>query len=117
MRFSLFLLATVCLGQPSLEKSAVTGRVVSAASGSPLKKASVWLEPFSATRGVNGERSVAQGATITDAEGRFTIAGIDPGNYLILAQRVGYLDQGFGAALPQVVGPPVTLNAGEMLLD
>jgi protocatechuate 3,4-dioxygenase beta subunit len=78
-----------------------------------LKKASVWLETFSATRGVNGERSVALPATITDAEGRFALSGIEPGNYLLMAQRIGYLDQGFGAADPQVVGPPLSLAPGE----
>ena len=36
----------------------------------------------------------------TDAEGRFTLDDIDPGSYFLLAQRVGYLDQGYGAADP-----------------
>jgi uncharacterized protein (DUF2141 family) len=114
MRSILFLLAAAAFAQTAPEKSAITGRVVSAATGSPLKKASVWLEPFSPTRGVNGERSVALPATVTDAEGRFTLDGVEPGNYLLMAQRVGYLDQGFGAPDPQVVGPPLTLAAGEI---
>ena len=107
----------VCLAQPPQEKSAIAGRVVNAASGAPLKKASVWLEAFSATRGVNGAPTVAAPATTTDAEGRFSLEGIEPGSYLLLAQRIGYLDQGYGAPAPQLVGPPLNLNAGETLRD
>jgi protocatechuate 3,4-dioxygenase beta subunit len=117
MRFTLILLAAVCLAQPSKDKSAITGRVINAATGAPLKKASVWLEAFSPTRGVTGAPTVAAPATITDAEGRFTLDGIDPGSYLLLAQRVGYLDQGYGAPAPQLVGPPLDLSAGESMHD
>jgi protocatechuate 3,4-dioxygenase beta subunit len=113
MRLSLVLLASVCFAQSGAEKAALTGSVSSAATGAPLKKASVWLEEFSPERGVNGARSVSLPATTTDAEGRFTLSGIEPGSYLLLAQRVGYLDQGFGAPVPQIVGPPLVLKAGE----
>ena len=117
MRFTLVLLTAVCCAQPAPEKSAISGRVVSASTGSPLKKASVWLELFSPTRGVNGERTVALPATTTDAEGRFSLDRIDPGSYLLLVQRVGYLDQGYGATTPQIVGPPLVLNPGETRRD
>jgi len=113
MRSTLFFLAAVALAQTAPEKSAITGRVVSSSTGTPLKKASVWLEPFSPTRGVNGERSVALPSTTTDAEGRFTIDGVQPGSYLLMAHRVGYLDQGYGAPAPQIIGPPLVVNAGE----
>src|SRR4051812_9255184 len=116
MRLLFLLLAVTCFAQTQ-EKSAITGRVVSASTGAPLKKASVWLEAFSATRGVNGQPSVALPATTTDAEGRFTLDGIEPGSYFLLAQRIGYLDQGYGAAGPQLVGPPIDLTAGQTMSD
>ncbi len=116
MRLTLILFALACSAQTQ-EKSALAGRVVSAVTGAPLKKASVWLEAFSPTRGVNGSPSVALPATTTDAEGRFTLDNIDPGNYFLLAKRVGYLDQGYGAAEPQVVGPPLDLSAGRTMGD
>lgn len=117
MRFTLALLAAACFAQPAPEKSAITGRVVNASTGGPLKKAAVWLEAFSATRGVNGERTVTLPATVTDAEGRFTLDQLPPGDYLLAAKRVGYLDQGYGASAPLVVGPPLTVKPGETLRD
>ena len=116
MRLSLILFALACFAQTQ-ERSAVAGRVVSAVTGAPLKKASVWLEPFSPTRGVNGAPSVSLPAATTDAEGRFTLDDVEPGSYFLLAQRVGYLDQGYGAPDPQVVGPPLDLTAGQTLRD
>src|SRR3982750_2404510 len=116
MRLTLFLLAVACSAQTQ-EKSTGVGRVTNAATGAPLRKAAVWLEAFSANRGVNGATSVALPAATTDADGRFTLDGIDPGAYFLLARRNGYLDQGFGAAAPQVVGPPLDLTAGQTLTD
>src|SRR5438067_9249647 len=116
MRLTLILLSVACFAQAQ-EKSAIAGRVINAATGAPLNKASVWLETFSPTRGVSGSPSVALPATSTDAEGRFTLDGLEPGSYLLLAQRTGYLDQGYGAPAPQLVGPPLKLSAGETMRD
>jgi hypothetical protein len=66
---------------------------------------------------VNGTPGVALPATTTDAEGRFTLDNIEPGSYFLLAQRVGYLDQGYGAPEPQVVGSPIDLTAGQTMSD
>src|SRR5262249_44983123 len=56
-------------------------------------------------------------AAVTDANGHFLIEGVEPGTYLLSARRAGYLDQGYAAHDPQVVGPPVKLNAGDRLSD
>jgi protocatechuate 3,4-dioxygenase beta subunit len=102
---------------PEKALCSVEGRVFSAATGAPLKKAAVWLELFSPTRGVNGPPTVAGPAATTDANGRFVLDGVEPGSYLLSAQRIGYLDQGYGARMPQVVGPPLKLGAGDRLTD
>lgn len=115
MRWIILFTASVCLAQSAPEKSGITGRVLSAATGAPLKKASVWLEEFVPARGVTGSPTVP--AVTTDAEGRFALEGVAPGSYLLLAKRTGYLDQGYGASGPDVVGPPVELAPGETKRD
>ncbi len=116
-------IAVVCLAASgsgflrAADKCVIRGRVLSAATGAPLKKAAVWVEAFSPTRGVNGTPAVSGPATVTDAEGRFTLDNLDPGSYLLSARRTGYLDQGFGAPEPEVVGPPVKLAPGDTLGD
>jgi protocatechuate 3,4-dioxygenase beta subunit len=102
---------------PEKALCAVEGRVFSAVTGAPLKKAAVWLEAFSPTRGVNGPPTVSGPAATTDANGHFLLEGVEPGSYLLSAQRTGYLDQGYGARDPQVVGPPLKLSAGDRLTD
>jgi protocatechuate 3,4-dioxygenase beta subunit len=102
---------------PEKALCAVEGRVISAATGAPLKKAAVWLEAFSPTRGVNGPPTVSGAAATTDANGRFVLDGVEAGSYFLSAQRTGYLDQGYGARDPQVVGPPLKLNAGDRMTD
>jgi len=109
------LVAAACCAAQTSDKCVIRGQVVSAATGAPLKKAAVWVEAFSPTRGVNGAPPVSHPPTVTDAEGHFTLANLDPGIYLLSARRNGYLDQGYGAAEPEVVGPPVKLAPGDAL--
>jgi protocatechuate 3,4-dioxygenase beta subunit len=104
------------LAQPP-EKCVIRGRVLNAVTGAPLKRATVWVEPFSPTRGVNGAPSVSGPSATTDAEGRFALDNVDPGSYLLSARRSGYLDQGYGAAEPDVVGPPLKLSPADTLAD
>jgi protocatechuate 3,4-dioxygenase beta subunit len=99
------------------EECAIEGRVVNALTGAPLKKTLVWVEPFSPSRGVNHEPTVTGPSTVTDAQGRFRLAEVEAGSYFLSARRTGYLNQGYGAEEPDVVGPPVKLAAGDRLGD
>jgi protocatechuate 3,4-dioxygenase beta subunit len=104
------------LAQPP-EKCLIRGRVLNVLTGEPLKRASVWVEPFSPTRGVMAAPTVSGPSAVTDAEGRYTLSNLEPGAYLISARRNGYLAQGYGAAAPEVVGPPVKLTPGAAMGD
>lgn len=73
------LLAALVAGRPAAAQSTgtVAGRVTEAAGGAPLADAQVQIlnQPLAAT---------------TNAEGRFTIAGVRPGRVTLAVVRIGY---------------------------
>ncbi len=76
---------------------AIRGTVVSAA-GTPLADASVVLF----------DEAFQRRATATsDAEGRFTFAGLDPGEYVLTVERPGHAS---------VVSPPLEVRSGETVV-
>lgn len=79
---ALFLLLAF-LPQP--QECSISGRVYSASTGAPLKKAQVRL----AGQGVNARLSAA--ANTTDAEGSFRFDHLGAGQYTAMADRNGYL--------------------------
>ena len=70
---------------PQTQECSISGRVYSAATGAPLKKADVRL----LTLGVNGRPTEA--ARTTDAEGNFRFDHLGAGQYTAIAARDGYL--------------------------
>jgi len=83
---------------PSPKLSSVEGSVVNSATGEPIKKASVTLV------GAPGPdaRAHAPLAAMTDASGRFHFDSVEPGLYVVGAQRDAYMNtQGrYGMAAP-----------------
>ena len=70
---------------PQSQECSISGRVYSASTGAPLKKAQVRL----AGQGVNARLSEA--ASTTDAEGAFRFDHLGAGQYTAMADRNGYL--------------------------
>ena len=88
----------------------VTGRVVAAAEGSPLKSARVALIP-------EHSRSHNQiYAATSDVDGRFIIKDIPPGRYRFFANHIGFVEQQYKAGNNDT-GPLVSLRAGEKVSD
>jgi len=88
----------------------VTGRVVAAADGNPLKSARVVLIP-------EHSRSDHQiYATSSDVDGRFTIKDVLPGRYKFFAYHSGFVDQHYKAGNNDT-GPLFFLHAGEKVSD
>ena len=65
----------------------VSGRVVSAAEGTPLRSARVALVE------ANEHKHPAVYATTTDNDGRFEIKQVAAGRYEFLASKIGYIEQ------------------------
>jgi protocatechuate 3,4-dioxygenase beta subunit len=110
--------APVLADAPALrpeERCTVEGSVLNAATGEPLRKVSISLRRLDA-RGGGGPGGISYAAT-TDASGRYTISGIEPGRYRLSAERAGFVDQQYGAKGPSQAGSAVALEKSQRLTD
>jgi hypothetical protein len=77
----------------------VTGRVLDATSNMPLAGVRVMLVPVR-----NGPPFVPPtrpGMVVTDQDGRYTFTGVEPGRYVLNAQKAGYVSP-VGPAVPRL---------------
>jgi protocatechuate 3,4-dioxygenase beta subunit len=86
--------------------SVIRGRVVDATSGTPLRKAMVRV--FGA--GIRESRTA-----VTDADGRYEFTDLPAGQFNVNANKVGYLDVGFGQSAPFELGKPLKLGDKQVL--
>ena len=121
----LLILAGPCIAQQDVDASApqnagataqlrgkveISGQVVDASSGQPLKKA--WINARSSERGARNAIT-----TVTDAEGHFDLKNLEPGRYQLVAQRNGYVRQSYGEKAQGEAGTPITVAAGQKFTD
>jgi protocatechuate 3,4-dioxygenase beta subunit len=97
----------------------IEGQVMNLKAGAPLKKASVQLVMMNPGGGGGGGGGVGRGpvplrkVVETDAQGRFTFAGLDAGKYQLSAERQGFLRQNYGARKYSGAGTPVLVDEGQ----
>jgi hypothetical protein len=86
----LFLLLTSCiLGEtlrPSTTTGEISGVVIDSSDGSPIPFANVITEPPTSS-------------VTTDADGRYSISGVSPGNYTVIASRQDNTSRGVRVAV------------------
>ncbi len=92
---------------PAAAAGSIAGSLTSADQGRPVRRATVKVtrsQPTATTR-----------TAMTDAEGRFFIDGLPPGEYRLTASKPGFLESVFGARRPGagVAGTPIRVIAGE----
>jgi len=88
----------------------VTGRVVAATDGNPLKSAHVVLIPE------HSRSDHEMYADSSDVDGRFTIKGVPPGRYRFFASHSGFVDQHYKAGNNDTE-PPFSLHPAEKVSD
>ena len=88
----------------------VSGRVITAADGSPLKSARVALIRE------HGRSSPRMYAATSDSDGHFIIKDVAPGRYNFFATRTGYVDQPYQSNGTEN-GAVLALQSGQQLTD
>ncbi|MGA2195657.1 MAG: carboxypeptidase regulatory-like domain-containing protein [Bryobacteraceae bacterium] len=88
---------------PPQDLCTIEGQVFDASTGQPLRKATI---------SINGVHSY--GAT-TDAAGRFSVSGIEPGQYRLNASHTGFLSLQFNARRPDGPGTQLELGRGQKM--
>jgi 5-hydroxyisourate hydrolase-like protein (transthyretin family) len=91
----------------------VDGQISSVGTGGPLKKVTVTLRATEVPQGRGG--GLRGYAATTDASGRFTITGVEPGKYRLTAARTGYVDTEYGSKDYLRTGSVLTLAAKQHL--
>lgn len=89
--------------------ASVSGTVVSAGAGQPLRKARVELSPDD-----NRNRPLG---SITDASGHFEIENIAPGRYALSASHRGYVSKRYHQENADSPGALLALSAGQTVKD
>jgi hypothetical protein len=90
----------------------VTGHVYRADNNEPIPRATVSLNPVGG-RGINV--STGPQSTRTDATGAYTFTTVSAGNYTLVAQHSGYVNEGFQRAILGNAPETITVAAGETL--
>jgi hypothetical protein len=87
----------------------IEGRVVNAATGEPIPRASLTLA--GAAQGASSK------AARSDSEGRFVMESLQPGTYRLTGDRIGFLRQGYGSRTPGGTAAPLNLAESQSLKD
>ncbi len=92
--------------QAQTAKASISGKVVNSVTGETVRKTSIILAPA-------GGRGQQQARTaVTDEQGVFSFAGVEPGAYRLIATRVGFVRQAYGERDPGYGGSGSVLNVG-----
>ena len=89
----------------SQKPGSLAGQVVSLA-GEPIRKAQVLL------RRVDG-RDAQPFAAVSDSGGAFVFPELQPGRYIVSAEKPGYVHQEFGASQASRVGTTISIGPGQ----
>jgi hypothetical protein len=112
MRAAALILLFTPISFHAEETCSLGGIVVNSATKEPVSRAVVY-----ARAQVSGVQRAPGASAITDASGRFALAGLPPGHYNITAERSGYITANYGALRPGRAGMPLALEAGKDVQD
>lgn len=92
--------------QPATGTAKISGRVVAADTGTPIRRAQIIIN----SRDAGFNRVVA-----TDGDGRYELATLPAGRYRLTVNKAGYVALEYGQARPFEAGKPLDITAGQVL--
>ena len=84
----------------------ISGRVVAADTGTPIRRAQININ----SRDAQFNRNVT-----TDGEGRYELATLPAGRYRLFVSKAGFVALEYGQARPFEAGKPLDITAGQLL--
>jgi 5-hydroxyisourate hydrolase-like protein (transthyretin family) len=96
--FLLSALLMALVQTPAAQTGGVEGRVVRIGTSAPIEEVEIRVVP------VSEQASRDASEPVTDRDGRFSIADLKPGSYLMMANKSGYAAQIYGARQTGIMG-------------
>lgn len=109
--------------QPQLTQSAkasIEGFVVRVGTNEPIARTRITIVRTGGPGGAPIQQSGPPQnipAVTTDSQGHFFLRDLDPGSYLLTAQRNGFARQAYGERAPGRPGTPLNIVGGQLLKD
>ena len=96
--------------------ASLEGKLIDDRTGEPVRKANVVLMQIPAGGGGMTMGPPPNTAVATDAEGKFLFPKVEPGRYMLSAEKAGYVRQQYGSRSAQYgPGTNLTLEAGQKM--
>ncbi len=112
---------------PTIKLGRITGKVLNAITGEPVRKATVSLQPAGAQQGQGGGGGQPGGpfgggqsrglSAATDNAGTFVFENVNPGNYRLSGEKTGFIRSSFGGRGAGAIGSQLTIAAGTEKAD
>lgn len=110
---AVFAQATAPPPTPAADLATLEGEVFNAVAGTPLPKATVTMNRMNRGPITPGARNTY--SATTDASGRYSIAGIEPGTYRLNAGHTGFLNMQYNAPRPEASGSTLDLGRAQRM--
>lgn len=107
---------------PNVKLGRISGKVLNAITGEPVRKATVTLQPAGTQAGggqqpqasANPQRAISSG---TDNAGAFVFENVNAGDYRLSGEKTGFIRTNFGGRGAGAIGSQLKVSSGTTIAD